>query len=179
MRVHTNDKPFSCSLCGKKFRSNNHLESHLLVYSAERNHACEKCSSKFKTRSNLIQHIKTHEIQQSSKCEKCFKNFIGEEHLRIHIQRIHRHRERQHFWVFCSTEFHKSKDLQIHIRSHTKEKPYSSKICLKGFFEVTGLYSHIRRGHTNEKYYSCESCKEAFVTMAELVAHRIKKHSVR
>ena len=59
--IDENDKPFTCTTCGKSFRRSEHLRRHIRsVHSQERPFACTLCDKKFSRSDNLSQHLKTH-----------------------------------------------------------------------------------------------------------------------
>ncbi|CAL1274871.1 unnamed protein product, partial [Larinioides sclopetarius] len=49
----------------------------------------------------------------------------------------------------CGRGFKASSNLRVHLRVHTKERPYSCEICNKSFIYSSGLRSHKLRLHSD------------------------------
>ncbi|XP_037784751.1 zinc finger protein 484-like [Penaeus monodon] len=74
-------------------------------------------------------------------CEVCSKKFSAKSHITIHM-RVHT-KEKPYSWDICNNAFPSKSDLVKHIRVHTKEKPYMSS-------DLESTYE--------EKPYCCEIC---------------------
>ena len=55
-RVHTDDKPFECNTCGKRFNARFNFESHLRIHTGERPFECIQCEKTFIHSSDLSRH---------------------------------------------------------------------------------------------------------------------------
>lgn len=79
------------------------------------------------------------------------------------IQRWHNCKE-------CGKGFSFACQLEVHMRWHTKEKPYSCTVCRKSFTTVSMLKRH-HRIHTGEKPFRCHVCGKCFNQSAHLNTH--------
>ena len=75
----------------------------------------------------------------------------------------------------CNQRFTRKGNLQVHVRSHTGEKPYQCKTCDKRFTRKQDLQRH-ERSHTGEKPFQCKACDKWFTHKGTLQRHE-KLHS--
>ena len=41
--MHTGEEPYSCEICKKSFKQNNHLAKHKMIHTGEKAYECEIC----------------------------------------------------------------------------------------------------------------------------------------
>ena len=72
----------------------------------------------------------------------------------------------------CGTTFTRSFNLEGHLRSHFKEKPYKCHWpgCGKGFARQHDCKRH-KQLHSNFRPFECEGCRKPFVRMNALNRH--------
>ncbi|XP_076579448.1 uncharacterized protein LOC143315828 isoform X2 [Chaetodon auriga] len=112
--VQTGEKPFSCSVCGKRYNRKNSLTSHMRLHSEGKRFSCSVCKKTFPWRGNFMRHMRIHTGEKPFSCSVCGRRFAQMNHLT------------QHFNV------------------HTGEKPFSCSVCDKRFSQRANLTAHLR-----------------------------------
>lgn len=55
--VHTNEKKYQCTVCGKAFNRNTNLKAHMFAHTGKYEHNCSRCGSGFRRKNKLVQHM--------------------------------------------------------------------------------------------------------------------------
>ncbi|XP_026490550.2 zinc finger protein 605-like [Vanessa tameamea] len=114
--------------------------------------------------------------KQEHSCYQCDKQFKCKAQLEMHV-RTHTG-DKPFTCMFCPRKFTQKHNLTIHLRMHTGEKPFQCDVCSKTFSAQGNLQAHLKI-HTGQKDHVCSLCKKSFITSSELTRHMFKHRGVK
>ena len=161
---------FKCSVCSTRASTLRELNAHFIQN--HRNVDCDMCGKSFLTPASLRKHRYSHiEESEQFQCRTCDKCFPFESQLK---SRRHMHRRIRYYRCAsanCDRSFRHPGDLAAHARSHGK--PFNCAHCSYSNTDIRKLRSHMRV-HSREAPFTCKMCGQKFVHSNQLVRHKLK-----
>ncbi|KAM9309308.1 zinc finger protein 574 isoform 2-T4 [Pholidichthys leucotaenia] len=167
-----------CDLCGHRCMTQEGLDLHRLSHTGQTPLKCpvRPCRRRFTSNSALEEHVVAHfqgtlgksKSRPRFRCQICLKEFAYQSTFNVHM-RTHTD-ERPFECATCSKRFRQLPHLQDHERIHSGLRPFCCWICGKSFSVAARLTEHART-HSGEKPYPCSHCNAAFRSRSNLDKH--------
>ncbi|XP_041973711.1 zinc finger and BTB domain-containing protein 41-like isoform X2 [Aricia agestis] len=172
---HSDEMPFQCVACGKRFKRNILLKRHeKFIHADLPQHVCSKCPASFLSLEEFKAHKKKHiHAPRPYPCSQCDKTFNERGLLQRHKDVVHNKTLSFHC-EYCPERFSSVTKLARHVRGHAGVRPYPCKFCDKSFIKSHHYTRHLRVRHRNEpraEEFRCEQCDITFSTQDELIYH--------
>lgn len=173
--VHTDEKPFNCDSCERKFRTAALLSRHVdAVHKKIKNCVCELCGRGFNEKRVLENHRRIHTGERPFVCETCGKSFSDPSSLYTH-KKIH-NKNYTLSCNICNKFFPCKPHLERHLRYHKGEKPFPCDVCHKKFRDKQDVRRH-RIIHYDMTVYTCQLCNSQYKALRSLKKHEKRFHS--
>ncbi|OXA45956.1 zinc finger protein 227 [Folsomia candida] len=190
LMYHTKEKAYKCATCGKGFPKKSKLARHELTHlerSSRKLHKCPLCQKEFSLVENLRAHTKnihntaTERPRFPCTSGTCDRTFLTKGTLAKHFEVEHSENPVRFPCTYCEKEFKTWPELDLHILTHTKEKPYKCATCKKSFAQKNKLHRHqeTHREISSRKFFQCESCPRQFLSMRGRRLHSERDHERR
>ena len=162
IRTRTGEKPYCCQCCdvfGRCFAQSSACYSHMY-----NKHYATRAATDQTTKVSKNKRLK-HRIvgQKPYSCQKCERRFAQCENLCKHMRKMHSATDEEiahlqdkklHQCPHCPYSAKRIQQLNIHIRTHTGEKPYSCMECGRCFSSSSCLSYHMYSQHVQKQLVS-------------------------
>ncbi|XP_067120514.1 uncharacterized protein [Centruroides vittatus] len=183
-KIHSIDMDLhTCPICGYKTYSLFKLDNHKRIHSEDREFICTTCGKGFKQLSQLRNHNVIHLDRKNmpekrwyseQECDICHRTFSDSKCLRKHQQAVH-NKLKPYSCTYCGHMSARKAMLQLHMRQHTGEKPFMCEHCEYRTGDHNSLRRH-RMRHTGTKPYKCPHCPYACIQAISYKMHLKNKH---
>ncbi|KAG8004786.1 hypothetical protein GBF38_010574 [Nibea albiflora] len=138
----SDERPFSCSECGKTFSKHGFLETHLRTHRGGKPFSCSVCGKKYSIYKYLIQHMSVHSGEKPTSCT-----------------------------IECDKRLCYSHRLKSDTGWLTEQNLFSCSVCTRKFTQRGYLTQHMAR-HTGKIRFRCCVCDKRFAWRHELKSHK-------
>lgn len=208
IQIHVENRATSdCTVCGKQVLD---LKLHMKTHNDEKPHHCTECPASFRIIASMHDHIRKHKdgskqlkcsfcevvvfssrdfTRHIAKCTESAPEVALEEEIQTEMNNRMKIASTQlRECVLCGT---KVKNIKVHLRSHTRERPFNCTMCDRTFTQTGHRNLHIRQVHRIEPNsrktvnltpmlaaHSCEMCCWDFDSMNVLDDH-MRSHIIK
>lgn len=150
MNTHTGYRAYVCKSCGLGFSQKSSLKTHEVTHERKEPITCDQCGKIFLSKQALNFHIKNHE----GNYRLVFKIFV------FLLQKFCNNFILIYFILYryacdvCNKQFVRKCHYDLHILSHSSERPFKCMKCSMTYKTNKHLRDHIRKAHQDETNFS-------------------------
>lgn len=146
--IHINDGYFTCPTCKKRFPDFIQVKKHVRSFHSEKIYQCTECDKAFCRPDKLRLHMLRHSDRKDFLCSTCGKQFKRKDKLREHMQRMH-NPERE---AKKADRISRSKTFKPRITSTDYDSfTFKCRLCMMGFRRRGMLVNHLSKRHPDMK----------------------------
>lgn len=153
--IHSGERRFSCSSCGRRFHRKDHLKNHLQVHNPNKLlHTCQLCRKTYCSQLSYRKHVAFHYAESGDLvCKLCGKTCDSREsimhHLKVHTgsRTLRGPSERKFPCDRCDRSFFTKKDVKRHLVVHTGKRDFLCQHCPQRFGRKDHLVRHTKKSH--------------------------------
>ncbi|GFR08895.1 zinc finger protein PLAGL1 [Trichonephila clavata] len=153
--IHSGERRFQCTNCGRRFHRKDHLKNHLQVHNPNKIlHSCDLCQKTYCSLLSYRKHIALHAAEAGDLvCKLCGKMLEDREgimhHLKVHTgsRTLRGPSERKFPCDRCDRAFFTKKDVKRHLVVHTGERDFVCQFCPQRFGRKDHLVRHTKKSH--------------------------------
>ncbi|XP_013114683.2 transcription factor grauzone [Stomoxys calcitrans] len=174
------ERKYRCDNCGKKYGSETLLHNHVrAVHLAKYIKVCDICGRKIRSRDVFERHMLTHKglTLSTYSCDICGYRVTGKSALRRHKMSKHPLGGVVEYKChLCPKIMNSLMTLRRHVRyKHETGRNFKCTMCRKDFKRRSSLREHMAT-HTKDPLYKCPYCPLKFNSNANMHKHRKKDH---
>ena len=153
--IHSGERRFQCTSCGRRFHRKDHLKNHLQVHNPNKIlHSCDLCQKTYCSLLSYRKHIAVHAAEAGDLvCKLCGKMLADREgilhHLKVHTgsRTLRGPSERKFPCERCDRSFFTKKDVKRHLVVHTGKRDFVCQFCPQRFGRKDHLVRHTKKSH--------------------------------